>query len=112
MKNDLIRRREAERRELLNRGMAVGEQYMVDMMLVCLHRQGWGYERAKRLLDQIDAACNEFADVFFRRMEQDIRQEQLDRELRDLVKDNEPFHPFAERYPEIITLGYDKLPKE
>lgn len=112
MKNDLVRRREFERRELLNRGMTIGEQFMIDMMLVCLHRQGWGYDRAKKLVDEIDAACNHFADVFRRSMEQDIRQEQLDRELRDLVKDRDTFHPFAERYPDIMTVGYDRLPKE
>lgn len=104
MKNDLVRRREFERRELLNRGMTIGEQFMIDI--------GWGYDRAKKLVDEIDAACNHFADVFRRSMEQDIRQEQLDRELRDLVKDRDTFHPFAERYPDIMTVGYDRLPKE
>lgn len=44
-------------------------------------------------------------------MEQDVRQEQLDRELREIVKDNEPFAPFAERYPNVVSLGYEKLPR-
>lgn len=95
----------------LKAGLVMGQQFICDVMMVCLHRQGWGYDRIKRLLDDMDQQSDYFADAFINCMEQDVRQEQLDREIADIVKDHQHFVPFAERYPNIKTLGYDNLPR-
>ena len=69
-----------------------------------------GFDRAKRLDDGVDSIKNYYADALIPCMEQDVRQVQLDNVLRDLVKDRQTFHPFPERYPNIMTLGYGRLP--
>lgn len=97
--------------EGLNLGMEYGEQYALDMMMICLHRQGWGYNRVDRLMREIKVAADYYADALHQCMEQDIKQEKMDAELRDLVKDNQVFITFKERYPGIQTCGYDKQPK-
>lgn len=110
-KNDLARRMQEREDAALRRGLYIGMQYEHDMMQVALHTKlGFGYDRAKKLDDAVDEIKDYYADAFIRCMEQDIRQEQLDSVLRDLVKDRQEFHPFSERYPEINTLGYGRLP--
>ena len=110
-KNDLARRLQDMRQKGLKEGLAMGQQFTFDMIEICLHRQGWGYDRIKRLRDSLNEISNYYADAFINCMEQDVRQEQLDRELQDILKDREPFTPFAKRYPNVITLGYEKLPR-
>ena len=44
-------------------------------------------------------------------MEQDVFQERLDAELRDIVKDRQEFATFAQRYPLVINAGYERMPK-
>ena len=110
-KNDLARRIQDARQKGVKEGLVMGQQFVCDVMMVCLHGKGWGYDRIRRLLDEMDKQCDYYADAFINGMEQDVRQEQLDRELRDTVKDRQKFVPFAERYPNVKTLGYDKLPR-
>ena len=110
-KNDLARQMQERENRAFRRGMEMGMQYEHDMMQVALHtKMGWGYDRAKRLDDAVDEIKEYYADAFIKCMEQDVRQEQLDNALRDLVKGRQEFHPFSERYPYTDTLGYGKLP--
>lgn len=109
-KNDMVRRLKDAKDKGVRQGLTLGQQFAADVMMVCLHRQGWDYDRIKRLLDEMDKASDYFADAFINCMEQDVRQEQLDREIRDIVKDREQFVAFKERYPEVVTLGYGRLP--
>lgn len=109
-KNELARRMQEAKSAGMREGLMMGMQFTSDVLLICLHRQGWGFERAKRLLDQMWEAADYFADGFVLCMEQDGRQEQMDRELLDLIKGRQDFSPFRERYPNVMSLGYDKLP--
>lgn len=111
MKNDYLARQRAAQRELINTGLRHGQQYAIDMVMVALHRQGWGYDRIKRLIDQVTELADYYADTMHPSMEQDVLQERLDGELRDIVKDRQEFYPFVERYPAVITAGYEKMPK-
>lgn len=112
VKNELARRIDSARRDGLRQGLKMGHQYIADVMIVCLHKRGWGYDRIKSLLDDMDKSADYYADAFIKCMEQDARQEQLDNEIRAVVKDRQEFYPFAERYPNVGTLGYGRLPAE
>lgn len=109
-KNSLAQHIQKAKDRGMTQGLMLGQQFTCDVMMVCLHQQGWGYDRIKRLLDDMEKQSDYYADAFITCMEQDVRQEQLDREIRDIVKDRQEFSPFAERYPEIKTVGYDRLP--
>lgn len=111
MTNHYARKVQDDRRAMLNRGMIVGQQWAIDLMCISLHRLGWGYDRVKRLLDRMEQADNEFLPALKLCMEQDVMQERMDRELRDLIKDKQDLIPFEKRYPDVKTLGYDKLPR-
>lgn len=111
-KNDYLKRQEAVRKEMINRGLLCGQQFALDCMLIALHRSGWGYDRLKRLLEECEVVSDCYADALRPCMEQDVRQEQMDAELRDIVKGRQEFAPFAERYPDIRTAGYDRMPRK
>lgn len=110
-KSGYLDRQRAVYRKLLDAGMDCGEQYMIDCVMIALHRQGWGYTRIKRLVDDVEKLRKYFAPSLVRGMEQDIYQERMDEEIRSFVGTEQPFVPFAQRYPAIEQTGYDKLPK-
>lgn len=91
-----------------NAGMLVGEQFAMDCIMIALHRQGWGYERIRRLLDQTREIADYYGDAMHGSMEQDVIQERMDRELRDIVKDHQIFAPFGERYPHVKSWDYQR----
>ena len=109
-KNDLVRRQRERDRMQFNKGMNFGQQFVFDVMMVCLHEKGWGYGRILELSKVLKEKCDYYADAFIRCNEQDARQVQLDNELLAIVKDNQPFAPFEERYPNVKAFGYDKPP--
>ena len=112
-KNEMVRRIDNARQKGLKEGLQMGHQFIVDVMIVSLHKQyGWGYDRIKRLIDDIHDRADYYADAFIKCMEQDARQEQLDAELMSVVQNRQEFYNFEERYPNVKTLGYGRLPAE
>ena len=109
-KNDMVRRQQERDRLQYNKGMNFGQQFVFDVMMVCLHEKGWGYGRISELSKTLKEKCDYYADAFIRCNEQDARQVQLDNELRAIIKDNQPFFSFNERYPNVKTTGYDRAP--
>lgn len=111
-KNAYIAKQNAVYDEMLNAGRRHGEQYAFDCIEVALHRKfGWGYGRIKKLFTEAMKTMDYYAPSMMRGMEQDIYQERLDRELREIIGGNETFYPFADRYPVVKTAGYQKMPK-
>jgi len=110
-KNNLMQKMMAMCREAFADGQRVGQQQTFDAVMIYLHRNGWGTQRILKLHAGTNGVMEEYAPAFFAGMEQDINQERMDRELRDALKGAEGFCAFAERYPEVKTVGYDKLPK-
>lgn len=104
-------KQQALKRELVNVGIRFGEQRTLDLMEVALHRKGWGYDRINGLLDLMRQLDSDYAVAWEMRMESDVYQEKLDNELRSIVGDRQEFIPFADRYPEVRQLGYNKLPR-
>lgn len=111
MKNSFFAKQQAIQRECVNQGIRHGQQYAIDIVEVALHRQGWGYDRIKRLVDQVSEIADYYAPCMRPCMEQDVFQERLDAELRDIVKDRQEFATFAQRYPLVINAGYERMPK-
>lgn len=93
-------------RKGVNAGMSTGEQFAIDCTQIALHRLGWGYDRIKRLFDLVTDISDYYADAMYMHMEQDVMQERMDRELRDIVKDHQPFASFSERYPNVRGWDY------
>lgn len=110
-KSGYLARQQEVYKELFSEGMKTGEQYTMDCVMIALHRQGWGYDRIKRLFDLVRDVADSYGDALRGCMEQDICQERMDNELRDFIKDRQEFIPFRKRYPMVRTLGYDRLPK-
>lgn len=111
MKNAFLAKQQAIQAQCFADGMRCGEQFAIDCFQIALHKAGWGYDRIKRLTESVAESSSYYADALRRGMEQDIRQEQMDRELADILKGNEPLIPFGERYPLVKTAGYERMPK-
>lgn len=95
-------------REAANEGMRVGEQYTMDCVMIALHRLGWGYNRVCRLFQLVKEISDYYGDTMHGNMEQDVLQEKMDRELRDLIKGRQEFYSFRERYPAVKNWSYEK----
>lgn len=112
-KNNMVRQMSEAYKIAFADGQRVGQQQTFDAVMIALHRySGWGTKRIVQMHERTHAVMEQYAPAFFRGMEQDIYQERMDRELREALKDTESFCAFAERYPEIKTSGYDRLPRE
>lgn len=110
MKNAYLYRQQAIQNELINLGKTHGEQFALDCVEIVLHeRFGWGYGRIKDMLDAVSERATYFYPAMCRdNPEQPIYQERMDNALRDIVKDNQEFYPFKERYQLITEARYDK----
>ena len=111
MKNSFLERQQAIQRKCVNEGIRHGQQYAIDIVEVALHRQGWCYDRIKRLVDQVTEIADYYAPSMHPGMEQEVYQERMDRELRDVVKDRQEFATFEERYPLVRKNALQRMPK-
>lgn len=107
-KSGLLQRMQESKLDYILTGERIGRQEVVDAVAIALHENGWGYGRIRALLDRTSALLDYYAPAFTLGMEQDIYQERMDRELRDIIKDEKDFVPFSVRYSEIKTAGYKK----
>lgn len=111
MKNSFLAKQQAIQRECVNQGIRHGQQYAIDIVEVALHRQGWGYDRIKRLVDDIRDIADYYAPSMHPGMEQEVYQERMDRELKDLVKGRQEFATFEERYPLVRKNALQRMPR-
>lgn len=111
MKNSFLAKQQAIQRECVNQGIRHGQQYAIDIVEVALHRQGWGYDRIKRLIDQVTEIADYYAPSMRPGMEQEVFQARMDRELKDLVKGRQEFATFEERYPLVRKNALQRMPK-
>lgn len=109
-KNDFARRLKEIRQDCINEGIRHGQQYAIDIVMVYLHRQGWGYDRIRRMIDEITVLADEYAPSMHKCMMQDIQQERLDAEIKDIIKGKQEFIPFRDRYPLVQNAGYERMP--
>lgn len=109
-KSGYLQRQQAALDVMQDISIRQGQQWALDCLLIALHRQGWGFDRIKRLLDATDDIAKYYSPALHPCMEQDVFIARMDDELRDIVKGKQEFYDFSARYPEIKIAGYDKAP--
>lgn len=108
-KNAFLAKQAAVRQAYVEASENITRQMMVDSMIVVLNEEfGFGYDRIKRTMDALIQRYDAYHAALEGGPEADYTQEKIDAALRRIVRDREPFHPFAERYPEIKAITYDK----
>lgn len=111
-KSGMLERLKAEKSALVETSSRIEKQFMLDTLQMTMRREfGWGYDRIKRLTDAWGDVYNDAHLALEGKMESDIAQEHIDRELRAIVGENQAFYSFSERYPEIRQLNYNKMPR-
>ena len=106
-----LARQKAKRQELLNAGMRIEKQFMLDTLQMSLHQLGWGYKRIKELTDLWGEIYNDYHIALEGTGESDVWQERMDAQIRDIIKDQQEFFDFRSRYPDLRYHGYDKAVK-
>lgn len=88
----------------------LAKQYMLDTLQIAVNRAfGLGYDRQMVLLEVWEQVRKEYkAALDPKDPEADVAQAHLDRALREIVKDHQPFFPFQERYPELKKIQYGR----
>ena len=81
-----LARQKAERQELLNAGMRIEKQFMLDTLQMSLHQLGWGYKRIKELTDLWGEIYNDYHIALEGKNESDVWQERMDAQIRDIIK--------------------------
>lgn len=106
-KNDLLRRQQEKIQIYMDAVEAVMKQFMVDTLQATLHDDGWGYERIKKLTDAWGAKYSTYYPCLNSKdVEADYLRFCLDRELKHMIRGNQEFYPFEERYPELKQITY------
>lgn len=78
MKNAYAKEQAELRRQLLNYGALVGQQFNVDMMCLALNEEGFGHDRIMRIIHRAEKHGEYFHECLAYGVESDARFEQLD----------------------------------
>lgn len=107
-KNAYLLKKEIERQTWTDIAFNVAVQYMIDTLIITLHREDrYGYDRIMRLMDcwaktrtALKAALNA------RDPECDVCQEHIDRALVQIINGKQELIPWDERYPDLRKVRY------
>lgn len=112
MANVFLKKLETAYKLGFNDGQKTGQQQAFDAATICLIREG---RSGQQLVDFFNQSCkviDRYAEAWNPSMEQDIAQYRLDEELEAGYDGAIAFLPFAQCYPDVKTLGYDRPTKE
>lgn len=93
-------------------------QYMTDTLLFTLNdpevmgEDVFGYARLKKILDAWGAKYDLYFDALTVKDEADYYREMMDRALRHIVPEGEPFFPFEQRYEWLPVITYGEVGKK
>lgn len=91
-----LQRQQQIQNNVMRAAETLAKQYMLDTLQIAANRAfGFGYDRQSALLDVWESVRREYKAA-------------LDRALREIVKDHQPFFPFQERYPELKKIKYGR----
>ena len=113
--NGYLKRQQVHLQAALDIGEEMGMQKMWDYVQDCLsdpdimNKDTFGAERINRLFEGLKQRADVYHVAFTDDKEADYYQEKLDARLRRIHGDK--LQPFAERYPYIKKMGYDKARK-
>lgn len=106
---DRLRQRE---QQIFEAGIRIGIQQQWDYMQLVLRdekyvdRDIFGRARMQKLFAGLKEYADHFHEAFTTEVEADVRQEELDRCLWEIWKDD--LVPFAQRYDELKTVSYKR----
>lgn len=108
-KSGYLARQEAKRNADANTFEAVTRQLMLDTLQITLHKHfGFGFDRILKASLAWGEIYNHYYDVMdLKNPECDVLRKHLDDELRDIIKDRQPFADFKMRYPEVKDITYE-----
>lgn len=103
-----LQRWEAELDATFNAGAAMAMQFAMDTLQMALHQtEGWGYDRIMRITHNWIAVQREYKPALdCRNPEADVRQEHMDRVLKEIIRDKAELIPHAERYKDLKKVTY------
>lgn len=109
--NSYLQKKQAERQGWTEIGERISRQYDVDTWQIALARYdklNLGYQRIMELTELAEQVRKEYGGALSNGPEQDVQQEKLDRELKQIMAGREGFIPFERRYPELKRIKYGK----
>ena len=89
-------------------GAAMAAQFAVDTLQMTMHQQeGWGYDRIMRVTHEWMETQREYRRALnCKDPEADVRQEHMDRVLKEIIRDKAELIPHAERYKDLKKVTY------
>ncbi len=104
-----LKQREAKGQVLIDAADMTARQFMLDTLQITIHREfGWGYDRIKLLSEAWSKTFAQYKGSLTRGPEQDVAQDHLDRALLEIMRGRQELIPFAERYPYLREIKYDR----
>ena len=113
--NGYIKHRHERDREMFAAGLNMGMQIAADYFQIALrdpeavNTDIFGRERIDKIVNKTMELDEYFSPAFSSDVEAERYQEEMDRKLREIWKDD--LVPFNERYPNLKSIKYDKPKK-
>lgn len=113
--NAFLKKQKQRDRDFFAAGLRVGMQIASDYITLALRepeimkKDIFGRERIEKVLNHAMKLDDHFWVAFGQDVEADYVQEELDAKLREVYGDD--LIPFAERYPQVRQMGYQKARK-
>lgn len=106
-----LQKKQAERQSWIETGERISRQYDVDTWQIALARYdklNLGYQRIMEITELAEQVRKEYGGALSKGPEQDVQQDHIDQELKQIMGDREGFIPFERRYPELKRIKYGK----
>lgn len=106
-----LQKKQAERRVWMETGERISRQFDTDTWQIALARYdklNLGYQRIMEITELAEQVRKEYGGALSNGPEQDVTQEHIDRELKQIMAGREGFIPFERRYPELRRIKYGK----
>jgi len=115
-KNGYLSRQKARDDAIKTAQTVTMAQFMIELMTVTLNDpkymggDAFGYDRIRRVADGMEENYDAYFDALTLGPEADYCRAKLDEALRRIIRGNEEFKPFEQRYPYLPEIRYTKRP--
>ena len=105
-----LKRRDAELDAVFWAGAAMPSQFAVDTLQMTMHqKEGWGYDRIMRVTHEWMETQREYRPALnCKDPAADVRQEHMDRVLKQIINGKVELIPFSARYPGLKKIRYGR----
>ena len=108
-KNAYLEKQRDAKTDFMHKVEHIVRQYDIDTLCITLNEgDGYGYDRIMDLLDRWHQTRVKYRDAINPNVcvEADVAQEQMDRELKRIIRGKAPLIPFEERQPFVRKIKY------